>query len=196
MTSFTEQLRASLATLQSWLTAWAEELIHNKRMMWRANGTDVGQVDIVDISATLTKTGNVLAISGTGAGAHGIVSASHTAAGTAGDVLQLTDGTTLALAPITDAMLPATIARDTEVGEAVAAHEIAGDHTQYVLKSVLTTLGDLIVGGAGAAPTRVGIGSDGMVLTADSTQPMPVKWAYPKQSGYILFGTYLTTYQP
>jgi len=41
-----------------------------------------------------------------------------------------------------------------------------------------TTLGDLIVRGA-AAPTRLGVGTNGQVLTADSTQTLGLKWATP-----------------
>ena len=41
-----------------------------------------------------------------------------------------------------------------------------------------TTKGDLIVRGASAPPTRLGIGgTDGWVLTVDSTQPLGMKWA-------------------
>lgn len=41
-----------------------------------------------------------------------------------------------------------------------------------------TTLGDLMVRGA-AAVTRFGVGANGQVLTADSTQTLGVKWAAP-----------------
>src|SRR5215471_11217501 len=40
-----------------------------------------------------------------------------------------------------------------------------------------TTKGDLIVRGAAAPPTRLGVGADGQLLTADSTQALGVKWA-------------------
>ncbi|HEY1242228.1 MAG TPA: hypothetical protein VGF16_16805 [Bryobacteraceae bacterium] len=42
-----------------------------------------------------------------------------------------------------------------------------------------TTLGDLIVRGPGAPPTRLGVGSNGQVLTADSTQTLGVAWKTP-----------------
>lgn len=41
-----------------------------------------------------------------------------------------------------------------------------------------TTKGDLIVRGA-ASPSRLGVGSDGQVLTADSAQALGAKWATP-----------------
>src|SRR5215831_7064745 len=42
-----------------------------------------------------------------------------------------------------------------------------------------TTKGDLIVRGTAAPSTRLGVGTDNYVLTADSTQPLGVKWAIP-----------------
>lgn len=41
----------------------------------------------------------------------------------------------------------------------------------------LTTKGDLL--GFGSAPARIPVGADAQVLTADSTQPLGVKWAAP-----------------
>lgn len=45
--------------------------------------------------------------------------------------------------------------------------------------SLYTTKGDIVVGGAGApaAATTLPVGADTFVLTADSTQPLGVKWA-------------------
>ena len=48
-----------------------------------------------------------------------------------------------------------------------------------VPKSTVTTKGDLIVGTGSGAITRRGVGSNGQVLTADSTQTDGVKWATP-----------------
>jgi hypothetical protein len=49
------------------------------------------------------------------------------------------------------------------------------DHTQYVLRSILTTNGDLFVRAAGAV-SRLGVGSNGQVLTVSSGAPA---WAAP-----------------
>lgn len=45
------------------------------------------------------------------------------------------------------------------------------------LKSTLTAKGDLYVATASATPARLAVGSDGQVLTADSTQSTGVKWS-------------------
>jgi hypothetical protein len=46
-----------------------------------------------------------------------------------------------------------------------------------------TTQGDLIVRGLAAPPTRLGVGTDGQVLTADSAQPLGMRWATPAAGG-------------
>jgi hypothetical protein len=42
-----------------------------------------------------------------------------------------------------------------------------------------TTLGDLIVRGQNPPPTRLGVGLDGQVLIADSTQTLGMRWGNP-----------------
>lgn len=46
-------------------------------------------------------------------------------------------------------------------------------------RSTLTTKGDIYVATASATVTRLGVGSDGQILTADSSQSSGVKWASP-----------------
>ncbi len=43
--------------------------------------------------------------------------------------------------------------------------------------SPLTTLGDIFVGGVGGVASRLPVGVNGAVLTADSTQPLGLRWA-------------------
>jgi hypothetical protein len=63
-------------------------------------------------------------------------------------------------------------------------------------KSVVTTKGDIIAATASATVTRVGAGTNGFILTADSTEAAGIKWAaassqLPSQTGNA--GEYLKT---
>ncbi len=49
--------------------------------------------------------------------------------------------------------------------------------SSFVLKSLVTTKGDLIAATAASTPARLGVGSNGQVLMADSAQSAGVKWA-------------------
>ena len=57
------------------------------------------------------------------------------------------------------------------------------DHIQYVLDSILTTKGDIFAATGSATPTRLGVGSNDDVLTADSAQASGMKWAAPAGGG-------------
>jgi hypothetical protein len=57
--------------------------------------------------------------------------------------------------------------------------------TGAVQASTATTKGDLLVATAAAAIGRLGVGSDGQVLTADSTQTTGVKWAMASGGGSV-----------
>src|SRR5262245_55362415 len=45
------------------------------------------------------------------------------------------------------------------------------------LSDPTTTKGDLIARGVASVPSRLGVGSDGQVLTADAAQPLGMHWA-------------------
>jgi hypothetical protein len=48
--------------------------------------------------------------------------------------------------------------------------------TNAILKSLIDAKGDLIVGTADNTPARLAVGTDGQVLSADSTQSAGVRW--------------------
>ena len=50
------------------------------------------------------------------------------------------------------------------------------DTSAFVLNSLVTTKGDLIVRDS-SAPARIGVGTNGHVLTADSAETLGIKWA-------------------
>lgn len=52
-----------------------------------------------------------------------------------------------------------------------------------ILKSLVTTKGDIIAATGSAAPVRVGVGSNGQVLTADSGASAGVSWQTPSGGG-------------
>lgn len=58
-------------------------------------------------------------------------------------------------------------------------------------KAILAAKGDLYAASGPGMPARVGVGADGQVLTADSTQPAGVKWA--AQTGGGISPSVLTT---
>ena len=109
----------------------------------------------------------------------------------------INDGTTT-VAPSQNAVfdalaLKAPLASPTFTGTPAAPTATQGTNTTQVAttgfvqtevgllvpKSTVTTKGDLIVATGPGAVTRRGVGSNGQVLTADSTQTDGVKWATP-----------------
>jgi len=87
----------------------------------------------------------------------------------------------------------------THASGAAVRHVLTSDDLIYfngaVQPSTLTTKGDTFVATAASTVTRLGVGTDGQVLTADSTQTKGMKWAtpssLPSQTGNS--GKYLTT---
>jgi len=94
------------------------------------------------------------------------------------------------VSPVTTIRVPNASLTDDGSGQVSIAFPAAGvsdhgdltglsddDHTQYVRKATLTTKGDLYAATAASTPARVGVGSDGQVLTADAASSPGVKWA-------------------
>ncbi len=78
-------------------------------------------------------------------------------------------------------------ATDAEVAAAIAAHSIAadphGDRAASIAKALVTTKGDIVTATADATPARLGVGSNGKVLTADSAEETGMKWETPAEGG-------------
>lgn len=55
------------------------------------------------------------------------------------------------------------------------------------IDGILTTKGDIYAASAAYTPTRVAVGVNGTVLTADSTQTAGVKWADAPDSFAVTF---------
>lgn len=70
----------------------------------------------------------------------------------------------------------------------------SGDpHTQYPLKSIATTKGDILAATAASTLTRRGVGADGLALVANSANADGLSWAAPAPGGSAggdLTGTY------
>lgn len=76
--------------------------------------------------------------------------------------------------------------------------DLATDLSAKVAKSTMTAKGDILAASGASTPARVGVGTNGDVLTADSTQASGVKWAPASTgsatpsgpAGGVLSGTY------
>jgi len=59
---------------------------------------------------------------------------------------------------------------------------VNADAVGAIPKSLTTTKGDMIVATSSSNPTRLPVGSNGEVLTADSTQTAGVRWSPPEEA--------------
>lgn len=135
------------------------------------NITVSGTVDGVDISAHAANANahhnqsHVLATTSALGG-------DHTVSGlTAGQVLRATGSSTARFQAIQSSDLPA-------IDHGALTGLADDDHTQYLQKSTLTTVGDIYVHN-GSAVTRLGKGTNGQVLTVNTSTATDLEWATP-----------------
>ena len=131
--------------------------------VWIAND----QGDITGVTATSPLTGGGTS----GAITVGIQDASTTQKGS----VQLSDSTST-----TSSVLAAT---PTAVK---SAYDLAAGATT---KATLTTKGDIYAATAASTPARLGVGTNGQTLVADSTASTGLKWATPTSGGMTLLST-------
>jgi hypothetical protein len=97
----------------------------------------------------------------------------------------ITDANISASATIAKSKLAALSIVDADVS-AISESKVTNLTTDLAAKinaSTITTKGDLLAATAASTVARLGVGSDGQVLTADSTQTTGIKWATPSGSG-------------
>jgi hypothetical protein len=80
----------------------------------------------------------------------------------------------------------------TTLGYLDATSSIQTQLDAKVLKSTLTTKGDIYVATASATPARLGVGSDGQLPIADSSQTTGIRWATLNQGAknYIIYNSF------
>lgn len=61
--------------------------------------------------------------------------------------------------------------------------------SDVILKSVATTKGDILAATAASTVARLGVGDNGHVLTADSTQATGMKWSAANAGDFLAAGT-------
>ena len=66
---------------------------------------------------------------------------------------------------------------------------VAQDDSNAIQNAIVDAKGDLIAATAADTPARLAVGTNGQILTADSTASTGIKWATPAASGRTLINT-------
>lgn len=66
---------------------------------------------------------------------------------------------------------------------------VAQDDSNAIQNAIVDAKGDLIAATAADTPARLAVGTNGQVLTADSTAATGIKWATPSESALVLTGS-------
>lgn len=93
-----------------------------------------------------------------------------------GDDTRLSDMRTPTDGSVTDAKVATTLSQS-------KITNLTTDLAAKVDKSTVTTKGDLLAATGSSAVSRLGVGSNGQILTADSTQSTGIKWAAQNAGG-------------
>ena len=165
---FGQAVATSMADLLGGTTGQILSKTTNADMDFTWITNDVG--DITGITATSPLTGGGTS----GAVTVGIQSASTSQSG----AVQLSDSTST-----TSSVLASTPTATK------AAYDLAAGATT---KATLTTKGDIYAATAASTPARLGVGTNGQILVADSTASTGLKWSTPAASGTAIAGAYAT----
>jgi hypothetical protein len=139
------------------------------RVMTVSINAGTGDITVVGVPASVPGDGSVtdssLTDTGVTAGSYG--DASHVATFTVNGKGRLTAAGQTAIS-IAESAVTGLVSDLATLTSAVAAK---------ISATIFTTKGDILAASGSATPVRVGVGSDGQFLTADSTQAAGVKWA-------------------
>lgn len=105
--------------------------------------------------------------------------------------LAFVDGVTSAIQTQMDAKAPSSTAVTLTGTQTLTNKTLTNPVIASVINNTLTTAkGDLISATAASTPTRLGVGANATVLTADSAEATGLKWATPASGGgYTLIAT-------
>ncbi len=117
------------------------------------------------------------------------VTAPITGGGSSGDVtISIQDGTTAqkGAVQLEDSTSSTSTTKAATPNSVKTSYDLA---VAAIPKSTVTTKGDLIAATATTTVSRLGVGTNGQVLTADSTASTGLKWATPSSGGMTLIST-------